>query len=162
MWTRLSCSFATRPITSRPRSLSGLDPFDAFTLALTATSAQHITQIFGLPDYTYIYQEAVIDDWLVDHLPPIRWRTLLSQHGIHFDSGQTVTLLDILGSEARQVLPDEVDYEIDQFKRLVITGRRPGRGPERPHPAAHYPCRRDQGAAGGSAAPSAAPSSASV
>ncbi|WP_137734868.1 type I restriction-modification system endonuclease [Pseudaquabacterium pictum] len=98
-----------------------LDQFDAFKVALTATPAQHTTQIFGLPVYTYTYQEAVVDGWLVDHLPPIRLRTLLSQNGIHFDSGETVTLLNTLGSEAEQVLPDEVDYDIDHFNRLVIT-----------------------------------------
>ena len=98
-----------------------LDQFDAFKVALTATPAQHTTQIFGLPVYTYTYQEAVIDGWLVDHLPPIRLRTVLSENGIHFDTGETVTLLNTLGTEAEQVLPDEVDYEIDHFNRLVVT-----------------------------------------
>jgi type I restriction enzyme R subunit len=27
----------------------------------------------------------VADDWLIDHEPPIRYDTLLSRHGIHFD-----------------------------------------------------------------------------
>ncbi len=98
-----------------------LDQFDAFKVALTATPAQHTTQIFGLPVYTYTYQEAVIDGWLVDHLPPVRLRTRLSENGIHFDGGETVTLLNTLGTEAQQVLPDELDYEIDHFNRLVVT-----------------------------------------
>lgn len=98
-----------------------LDQFDAVKVALTATPAQHTTQIFGLPVYTYTYQEAVVDGWLVDHLPPFRLRTLLSENGIHFDSGQTVTVLNTLGTQAQQVLPDEVDYEVDHFNRLVVT-----------------------------------------
>ena len=98
-----------------------LDQFDAVKIALTATPAQHTTQIFGKPVYTYTYQEAVIDGWLVDHLPPIRLRTVLAEHGIHFDSGETVTVQSSLGSQAEQVLPDEVDYEVDHFNRLVIT-----------------------------------------
>ena len=98
-----------------------LDQFDAVKIALTATPAQHTTQIFGLPVYTYTYAEAVIDGWLVDHLPPIRLRTVLAQNGIHFEGGETVTVLNSKGTEAEQVLPDEVDYEIDHFNRLVIT-----------------------------------------
>ena len=98
-----------------------LDQFDAVKIALTATPAQHTTQIFGNPVYTYTYQEAVIDGWLVDHLPPIRLRTVLAENGIHFDSGETVTVHSSLGTQAQQVLPDEVDYEVDHFNRLVIT-----------------------------------------
>jgi type I restriction enzyme R subunit len=98
-----------------------LDQFDAVKVALTATPAQHTTQIFGNPVYTYTYSEAVIDGWLVDHLPPIRLRTLLSQNGIHFEGGETVVVQNSLGTETQQVLPDEVDYEVDQFNRLVIT-----------------------------------------
>ena len=59
-----------------------LDQFDAVKIALTATPAQHTTQIFGKPVCTYTYQEAVIDGWLVDHLPPIRLRTVLAENGI--------------------------------------------------------------------------------
>lgn len=98
-----------------------LDQFDAVKIALTATPAQHTTQIFGNPVYTYTYQEAVIDGWLVDHLPPIRLRTVPAQNGIHFDSGATVTVQSSLGTQAQQVLPDEVDYEVDHFNRIVIT-----------------------------------------
>ena len=98
-----------------------LDQFDAVKVALTATPAQHTTQIFGNPVYTYTYSEAVIDGWLVDHLPPIRLRTLLSQNGIHFEGGETVTVQSSLGTEAQHVLPDEVDYEVDHFNRMVIT-----------------------------------------
>ena len=98
-----------------------LDQFDAVKVALTATPAQHTTQIFGNPVYTYTYSEAVIDGWLVDHLPPIRLRTVLSQNGIHFEGGETVTVQSSLGTETQQVLPDEVDYEVDQFNRMVIT-----------------------------------------
>jgi type I restriction enzyme R subunit len=97
-----------------------LDQFDAFKVALTATPAQHTTQIFGLPVYTYTYQEAVIDGWLVDHLPPVRLRTLLASSGIHFDSGETVTVLNTMGSSDQRVLPDELDYEVDHFNRLVV------------------------------------------
>ena len=72
-----------------------LDYFDAVKIGLTATPAKHTTDIFGKPVYTYSYREAVADDWLIDHEPPIRYETLLSRHGIHFDKGQQVEALNL-------------------------------------------------------------------
>ncbi len=67
-----------------------LDYFDAVRVGLTATPARHTTEIFGKPVFTYSYREAVADDWLIDHEPPIRYETLLSQKGIHFEKGEQV------------------------------------------------------------------------
>jgi type I restriction enzyme R subunit len=67
-----------------------LDHFDAVKIGLTATPAKHTTEIFGRPVYTYSYREAVADDWLIDHEPPIRYETLLSRHGIQFAKGEQV------------------------------------------------------------------------
>lgn len=98
-----------------------LDQFDAVKIALTATPAQHTTQIFGLPVYTYSYREAVVDGWLIDHDPPVRFVTQLAQNGIHFKSGDEVAVFKPSGTVEQQVLPDELDFEIDHFNRLVIT-----------------------------------------
>ena len=98
-----------------------LDHFDAVKVALTATPAQHTTQIFGLPVYNYSYREAVIDGWLIDHEPPIRLITKLSEEGIHFDKGSQVDIFVPGGHVHQQVLPDELDFEVDAFNRLVIT-----------------------------------------
>lgn len=98
-----------------------LDQFDAVKIALTATPAQHTTQIFGLPVYTYTYREAVVDGWLIDHDPPIRFVTQLAQNGIHFKQGDEVAVFSPSGKVEQQVLPDELDFEIDHFNRLVIT-----------------------------------------
>lgn len=57
-------------------------------IGLTATPAKHTKEIFGKPVFTYSYREAVADDWLIDHEPPIRYETLLTQKGIHFDKGE--------------------------------------------------------------------------
>jgi type I restriction enzyme R subunit len=59
-----------------------LDYFDAVKIGLTATPALHTTQIFGDPVYTYSYREAVIEGWLIDHEPPIKIKTRLSEEGI--------------------------------------------------------------------------------
>lgn len=98
-----------------------LDYFDAVKIGLTATPAKHTTDIFGKPVYTYSYREAVADDWLIDHEPPIRYETLLSRHGIHFDKGQQVEALNLSTGEVESAeLEDELHFELESFNRRVI------------------------------------------
>lgn len=65
-------------------------------IGLTATPAKHTTDIFGKPVYTYSYREAVADEWLIDHEPPIRYETLLmlNTRGIHFERGEQVSVVN--------------------------------------------------------------------
>ena len=99
-----------------------LDHFDAVKVALTATPAQHTVEIFGHPVFTYTYREAVVDGWLIDHEPPIRIVTQLAEQGIHFDKGESVHIVKpATGSLDIATLPDELDFDIDAFNRLVIT-----------------------------------------
>ncbi|WP_345889709.1 type I restriction-modification system endonuclease [Spongiibacter thalassae] len=78
--------------------------------------------MFGKPVYTYSYREAVADDWLIDHEPPIRYETLLSQQGIHFDSGTTISAINTATGEIEtSELDDELDFEVDAFNRSVIS-----------------------------------------
>lgn len=99
-----------------------LDHFDAVKIGLTATPAKHTTDIFGKPVYTYSYREAVADGWLVDHEPPIRFTTELSENGIHFHKGESVQRINLSSGEADTTeLPDELDFEVDSFNRKVIT-----------------------------------------
>lgn len=99
-----------------------LDHFDSVKVALTATPAQHTVEIFGHPVFTYSYREAVVDGWLVDHEPPIRLRTRLAEQGIHFEKGEEIQVVKTATGEIdTTVLPDELDFEIDAFNRLVIT-----------------------------------------
>lgn len=98
-----------------------LDYFDAVKVGLTATPARHTTEIFGRPIYTYSYREAVADDWLIDYEPPIRYQTLLSQHGIHFDRGQQVEAINMSTGEIESAeLDDELHFELESFNRRVI------------------------------------------
>lgn len=99
-----------------------LDHFDAVKIGLTATPAQHTVEIFGRPVFTYTYREAVVDGWLVDYEPPIRIVTQLAQKGIHFAKGETVQVVKpATGSLDTALLPDELDFDIDDFNRFVIT-----------------------------------------
>lgn len=98
-----------------------IDYFDASVLALTATPALHTTNIFGTPIYSYSYQEAVVDGYLVDHEPPYKFETELSKNGIHFDEDEEIMVwnpetfkIDI------EKLPDSLDFEIEQFNKKVI------------------------------------------
>jgi len=99
-----------------------LDYFDACRVGLTATPAKHTTEIFGKPVFTYSYREAVADDWLIDHEPPIRYETQLGRHGIHFDKGEQVSVVNAQTGELDTAeLEDELDFNIESFNRRVIT-----------------------------------------
>ncbi len=98
-----------------------LDYFDAFKVALTATPAKHTSEIFGKPVYTYSYREAVADDWLIDHEPPIRFETLLTKNGIKFEKGAKVQSINTQTGEIEAAdLEDELNFEVDAFNRRVI------------------------------------------
>lgn len=99
-----------------------LEFFDATKVALTATPALHTREIFGAPVFHYGYRQAVIDGWLIDHRPPRRIVTALSQTGISFDKGEEVNILDPrTGQIDLFSLEDEVDFEISEFNKKVYT-----------------------------------------
>lgn len=99
-----------------------LEYFDAVKIGLTATPALHTAQIFGDPVYTYTYREAVVDGWLIDHEPPIRFQTALAKAGITFDAGEDVELIDSQTGEVQNATaPDELNFQVETFNRKVIT-----------------------------------------
>lgn len=100
-----------------------IEYFDAVKIALTATPALQTTEIFGTPVYSYTYRQAVIEGYLVDHDAPHRLETELSRTGIHYKVGDTVTTYDSVTGEITnsELLDDELDFEIEQFNRKVIT-----------------------------------------
>ncbi|HCB92997.1 MAG TPA: type I restriction-modification system endonuclease [Selenomonas sp.] len=102
---------------------SVVEYFDAVRVALTATPALQTTRIFGQPVFKYTYREAVIEGYLVDHDAPHELKTKLSQEGIHYHSGDTVIIYDPVTDEITnsELLEDELDFDIDQFNRQVIT-----------------------------------------
>ena len=99
-----------------------LEHFDAVKIGLTATPALHTTDIFGKPVFTYSYREAVIDGFLNDHEPPIRIATKLSEGGIHFAREESVDFIHPPSGQVETVtLADEVDFEVEQFNKGVVT-----------------------------------------
>lgn len=100
-----------------------IEYFDAVKIALTATPALQTTKIFGEPIFKYTYREAVIEGYLVDHDAPHELKTKLSTEGIHYKSGDTVTIYDPVTGEVTnsELLDDELDFDIESFNRKVIT-----------------------------------------
>jgi len=98
-----------------------LDHFDAVKIGLTATPAAHTREIFGAPVFVYSYPEAVADGWLVDHEPPIRIVTKLAKDGIKFDKGAEIQTLVQGGEIQLSLLPDEMEFDVAEFNRTVIT-----------------------------------------
>lgn len=98
-----------------------IDYFDAFKIGLTATPAIHTTDIFGDPVFSYSYTEAVIDGYLVDHLPPVRIHTKLNTDGIHYNVNEEVQVYDPQTNQLELIhTPDELDFDVAQFNRKVI------------------------------------------
>ncbi len=98
-----------------------IDYFDAVKIGLTATPAKHTSEIFGKPVYTYSYREAVADDWLIDHEPPIRYGTLLSQKGINFVKGEKIEVINTqTGVIENSDLEDELSFDVGHFNKQVI------------------------------------------
>jgi type I restriction enzyme, R subunit len=99
-----------------------LDHFDAVKIGLTATPALHTVEIFGRPVFTYSYREAVIDGYLIDHEPPIRIATALSQSGIHFVAEEEVPFVHAPSGQLELItLPDALDFEVESFNKAVVT-----------------------------------------
>ncbi|MEZ2329994.1 type I restriction-modification system endonuclease [Mesorhizobium sp. RCC_202] len=99
-----------------------LDYFDATKIALTATPALHTREIFGAPVFRYGYRQAVIDGYLIDHRPPRRITTALSQTGISFDRGEEVNIVDPRTGQIDLFnLEDQVDFEVAEFNKKVYT-----------------------------------------
>ena len=99
-----------------------LDYFSAVKIGLTATPALHTSEIFGVPVFNYTYREAVIDGFLIDHDPPFKIRTELSEKGIAWAKGDEVKIYKPDTSEVDlATAPDEIKIEVEQFNKRVIT-----------------------------------------
>ncbi len=64
----------------------------------------------------------MIEGWLIDHEPPIKIKTELSENGIVWQPGEEMEYFDPKTGELDLVhAPDEVKIEVQQFNRRVIT-----------------------------------------
>ena len=99
-----------------------VDYFDATAIGMTATPALQTTQIFGEPVYSYSYQQAVLDGYLVDHDAPVIIKTKLATEGIHFKKGTEVSIFDQDEKTInKEKLPDNMNFDVKDFNHRVIT-----------------------------------------
>ena len=110
-----------RDYQSRYRAV--IDYFEAVKIGLTATPSLETTKIFGQPVYTYSYRDAVIDGYLADYDAPHIIKTKLSEEGIHYPKGAAAVLYDPVTHDVVNAaeLPDELDFDVDDFNKKVIT-----------------------------------------
>lgn len=110
-----------RDYQSKYRSV--IEYFNAIKIGLTATPALQTTEIFGQPVFKYTYREAVIEGYLADHDAPHLIETELSKKGIHYKSGDTVTVYNPVTGEITnsELLDDELDFDVESFNKNVIT-----------------------------------------
>ncbi len=60
----------------------------------------------------------MVDDYLVDHEPPIGFQTAFSPNGIHFAQGAQVESIDLDSGEVLSVeLEDGLDFDVESFNR---------------------------------------------
>ena len=99
-----------------------LDRFDAVRIGLTATPAQHTSEIFGPPVFEYSYRQAVIDDYLCDHEPPYRFITDLAQQGMVWQKGEEVDVFHTGDKSVKKYqTPDDIKIEVGEFNKRAIT-----------------------------------------
>lgn len=100
-----------------------IEYFDAVKIALTATPALHTTEIFGKPIFNYLYREAVIEGYLIDHDAPHIINTKLKLEGINYQVGETVAIYDPVTGEITnsEELADELNFDVESFNKQVIT-----------------------------------------
>ena len=93
------------------------DYYDAVKIGIHQFT-KYFTGVFGKLVYTYSYREAVADDWLIEHEPPICYETLLTQKGIHFERGEVVSAINTeTGEVETEALEDELNFDVENFNR---------------------------------------------
>ena len=101
-----------------------LDYFDAVRIGLTATPALHTRNIFGPPVFTYSFQQAVFDGFLVDLSPPYLIKTELNQKGITWEPGEEVSVFNTSTKTIHSdTTEDQIKIEIEGFnKKAMVEG----------------------------------------
>lgn len=101
-----------------------LDYFDAVRIGLTATPALHTRNIFGPPVFTYSFQQAVFDGFLVDLSPPYLIKTELNQQGITWEAGDEVSVFNTTTKTIHtDTTEDQIKIEIEGFnKKAMVEG----------------------------------------
>jgi len=96
-----------------------LTHFDAKKIGLTATPAAHTTAYFGLPTFTYDYEQAVKDGYLVD-FEITKIASKVRMNGIFLHENEKIGLIDTeSGREKLDQLEDERQFDTGKIEREI-------------------------------------------
>jgi len=94
-----------------------LDHFDAIKIGLTATPAAHTASYFKELAYSYAYEKAVEEEYLVDY-DAVAIHSDITIKGMDLAEGQTVTKVDgVTGFKNSEVLEDNIHVDTTQIER---------------------------------------------
>jgi len=98
-----------------------LDHFDAIKIGLTATPAAHTTAYFKDVVYSYRYEQAVRDGYLVDY-DAVKVSSDVRMNGVFLKEGEQVGLIDTTsGAEQLDLLEDERQFDTTDVERRVTS-----------------------------------------
>jgi len=101
--------------------LKTLEHFDATTIGLTATPAQHTTAFFKEVVYTYDYEQAVADSHLVDY-NLVAVKSDVRINGVFLAEGEQVDQVDTkTGQRKLDLLEDEREFGAEEIERNVTS-----------------------------------------
>jgi type I restriction enzyme R subunit len=94
-----------------------LEHFDGIKIGLTATPAVHTVSYFGKPVYTYGYERAVQEGYLVDY-DPVWIESRMALQGAFLQPGEAVNLVDRETGQIRfELLEDERELPAEHLQR---------------------------------------------
>jgi type I restriction enzyme R subunit len=96
-----------------------LNHFDAIRIGLTATPAAHTSAFFTDKVFSYGYEQAVRDGYLVDY-DAVRIRSEVRIHGVFLKEGETVEVVDTTtGASQLDLLEDERHFDATELEERV-------------------------------------------
>jgi type I restriction enzyme R subunit len=96
-----------------------LNHFDAIRIGLTATPAAHTSAFFSDKVFSYGYEQAVRDGYLVDY-DAVKIRSEVRIHGVFLKEGETVEVVDTTtGASQLDLLEDERHFDATELEDRV-------------------------------------------
>jgi type I restriction enzyme, R subunit len=96
-----------------------LNHFDAIRIGLTATPAAHTSAFFTDKVFSYGYEQAVRDGYLVDY-DAVKIRSEVRIHGVFLKEGETVEVVDTTtGASQLDLLEDERQFDASEVEQRV-------------------------------------------
>src|SRR5690606_18395297 len=96
-----------------------LNHFDAIRVGLTATPAAHTSAFFTDKVFSYGYEQAVRDGYLVDY-DAVKIRSEVRIHGVFLKEGEAVEVVDTTsGVSQLDLMEDERQFDASEIEQRV-------------------------------------------